>query len=131
MSFTSHLAILASLVTLALTPGCATIGRVGNLTDIACQSTFSQALSSVLVEQDETQEIADSLAERTAKNLSDHGPRPFLVASPSGTDYTFFVQLKKPECLLRLYGRRRGFVSYTNNLTYIATKPLPHCVCSE
>ncbi len=63
--------------------------------------------------------------------LPDYGPRPFLVASPSGTDYTFFVQEKKPICLLRLYGRQKGFWSYTNNLTYIATRPLPNCACSE
>jgi len=109
------------------------VGRIGNLTDMECRSTFSQALSSILVEQDETQVNADNLAERTMKNLQlvDLGPRPFLVAAPSGSDYTFFVQPKKTGCLLRLYGRRRGFMSYTNNLTYIATRPLPQCVCSE
>ena len=59
------------------------------------------------------------------------GPRPFLVASPSGTDYAFFVERKDDACLLRLYGRQKGFVTYTNNLTYIATQPLAPCRCEE
>jgi len=59
------------------------------------------------------------------------GPRPFVVSSSSGADYEFFVQKKKQGCLLRLFGRTKGFTSYTNNLTYIATRPLPGCACQE
>jgi hypothetical protein len=41
------------------------------------------------------------------------------------------VEKKKDACLLRLYGRQKGFVSYTNDLTYIATEPLAPCECEE
>ena len=58
-------------------------------------------------------------------------PRPFLVASSSGTDYSFFVEKKKSGCILRLYGRQKGFVSYTNDLTYIDSRPLSGCACAE
>ncbi len=91
------------------------------------------AIASILVAQGEQPQTADSLADQAVEVIvwADLGPRPFVVASPSGTDYTFFVQLKKSRCLLRLYGRQKGFWSYTNNLTYIATRPLPACLCSE
>lgn len=36
----------------------------------------------------------------------------------------FFVERKGEECLLRLYGRQKGFTRYTNNLTYIRTRDL-------
>jgi hypothetical protein len=133
MSLAPRAVIVASVAALGLTTGCATVARIGNLTEPACQSAFSAALSTILVEQGEKAEMADGLADRAVKNmiLVDLGPRPFFVASPSGTDYTFFVQGKRAGCLLRLYGRQRGFWSYTNNLTYIATRPLPNCLCSE
>jgi hypothetical protein len=120
-------------VTLALAAGCATIGRITNLSDEACATTLSQGVSAILVSQGEKPDAAESLADRATKEIliASLGPRPFVVSSPSGTDYTFFVQLKKSKCLLRLYGRQRGFWSYTNNLTYIATRPLPSCTCSE
>ena len=57
-------------------------------------------------------------------------PRPFVVSSPSGADYGFFVQ-QKSECLLRLFNRQQGFTRYTNNLTYIATRQLDGCQCAE
>jgi hypothetical protein len=41
------------------------------------------------------------------------------------------VEKKKSGCLLRLYGKQKGFTSYTNNLNYIATRPLPDCLCRE
>jgi hypothetical protein len=131
MSFTARAVIVAS-VTLGLA-GCATVARVGNLSDLACQSAFSGAIAGILVEQGEKPETADGLADRAVKKmvLVDLGPRPFFVVSPSGTDYEFFLQAKNAGCLLRLYGRQKGFWSYTNNLTYIATKPVPHCLCAE
>jgi hypothetical protein len=54
-----------------------------------------------------------------------------MVGAPSGSDYAFFVQKKGSECLLRLYGRQKGFVRYTNNMTYIATRKLPPCRCVD
>jgi hypothetical protein len=54
-----------------------------------------------------------------------------MVASPSGADYSFFVERKPDACVLRLYGRQKGFVAYTNNINYIATEPLAPCRCAE
>ena len=90
-------------------------------------------MSLILVAQGEKQEVADKLAESTTTVLltGSLGPRPFLVASPSGADYGFFVEQKSSECLLRLFSRRKGFTLYTNNLTYIATGWLTGCMCAE
>ena len=87
----------------------------------------------MLEAQGETSQMAKPLAESTASALqhSGLGPRPFLVASPSGVDYFFFVQHKGASCVLRLYARQKGFVSYANNLTYIATEQLAPCQCAE
>ena len=68
---------------------------------------------------------------RAPKAVTGIGPRPFLVASPSGADYSFFVQRMDGACALRLYARQKGFVSYTNNITYIATETLGPCRCAE
>lgn len=111
--------------------GCVTVGQV-NLEEPACRNEFSQAIASVLRSQGETAETADRLADGAIRRitLANLGPRPFLIASPSGTDYAFFVQVKGPGCLLRLYGRQKGFWTYTNNLTYIETRQLQPCSCA-
>lgn len=116
-----------------LAAGCATVAQVTTLSQPACAVEFHQGLSTILAEQGEKTETSDALAERVISNLTDGalGPRPFLVSAPSGTDYEFFVQKKSDACLLRLYGRYHGFVAYTNNLTYIATRPLTRCDCAE
>lgn len=116
-----------------LSAGCATVAQVANLTEAQCSASFESELSSILTEQGEKPEGAATLAHRTyvTLTLAALGPRPFLVASPSGTDYTFFIQKKRNHCLLRLYGRQKGFVSYTNNLTYISTRELAGCACQE
>lgn len=113
--------------------GCASVARITNLSEAACGEQVQRGLSDILVEQGESGEVGQSLAQETRSALANRalGPRPFLVAAPSGTDYTFFVQKKADACLLRLYGRQHGFVSYTNNLTYIATRALAGCECSE
>jgi hypothetical protein len=123
---------VAPLVALALLfVGCVTIGRVESLNEPVCHRAFTGALASILEEQGETEEVATTLAAQTAFRLAAGGvgPRPFSVASPTGVDYSLFVQAKKGSCLLRLYGRQKGFVSYTNNATYIATRPLVGCGC--
>jgi hypothetical protein len=125
--------LMAGLAVAALSAGCTTIAQVANLGDAQCNASLESGLVSILNEQGEKDEAAATLAHRTDLMLSaaELGPRPFLVASPSGTDYTFFIQKKRSHCLLRLYGRRKGFVSYTNNLTYIATRELAGCTCRE
>jgi hypothetical protein len=124
-------ATLLASVTVLL--GCATVAQVTNLEEPACRAYVQHALGSILAAQGEPQEAASQCAERAVEAMvrRNLGPRPFLVAAPSGTDYTFFVQKRSEQCVLRLYGRRKGFVSYTNNLTYIATRELGSCVCFE
>jgi hypothetical protein len=125
--------LLASSALAVFSAGCTTIAQVSNLSEAQCDASFESQLSSILTEQGEKDEVVTTLAHRTYLMLTraQLGPRPFLVASPSGTDYTFFVQKKRNRCLLRLYGRQKGFVSYTNNLTYISTRELLGCACQE
>lgn len=125
--------LLPTIIAAMAAASCVSVVRITNLTDSACQASFGTELAAVLVGQGETPENAAALAHRTITILTvaDLGPRPFLVASSSGTDYSFFVEKKKSGCILRLYGRQKGFVSYTNNLTYIDSRPLRGCSCAE
>ncbi|WP_413936729.1 hypothetical protein [Nitrospira sp. BLG_1] len=109
------------------------MATVTNLVDESCRATFIHRLSTMLVHQGEPSATSDALAHKTVFTLTtyDLGPRPFAIAAPSGTDYRFFVDRKGTDCVLILYGRQKGFVSYTNNLTYIATEPLPGCACAD
>jgi molybdate-binding protein len=118
---------------LLLAGGCASVARVTTLSDGACREALAAGFVAALTAQAETRETASRLAREAVDALAsvDMEPRPFLVASPSGTDYAFFVERKDDACLLRLYGRQKGFVSYTNNVTYIATQPLAPCRCEE
>ena len=115
-----------------LEAGCASVAQVTTLSEPRCHESVTSALARVLQAQGETSQVAGQLAESTAIAMQSGGwgPRPFLVASPTGVDYSFFVERKGPSCLLRLYGRQKGFVSYTNNLTYIATEQLAPCECA-
>jgi len=124
--------VLVAVVILVV-GGCTTVAQVTSLSDQNCRHTFVDRMSSILVEQGEKQEVADKLAESTTTVLltCSLGPRPFLVASPSGADYGFFVEQKSSECLLRLFSRQKGFMQYRNNLTYIATGSLTGCMCAE
>ena len=116
-----------------LVGGCASVAQVTSLSDQNCRHTFEDRVSSILVEQGEKQEVAEKLADSTTTVLltGSLGPRPFLVASPSGADYGFFVEQKSSDCLLRLFSRQKGFTRYRNNLTYIATRQLDGCICAE
>ena len=117
----------------AMVIACTSVARLTNLADAPCQASFETEMQAILGGQGETPENAAKLAHRavTILTLGDLGPRPFLVAAPSGTDYSFFVEKTKSGCILRLYGREKGFVSYTNNLTYIDSRTLQGCSCSE
>ena len=125
--------MVCSAIEKALAAGCATVAQVTSLSDQNCRNTFVDRMSSILVEQGEKQEVAEKLAESTTTVLSigSLGPRPFVVASPSGADYGLFVEQKSSECLLRLFSRQKGFTRYRNNLTYIATASLDGCMCAE
>ena len=113
--------------------GCASVAKMTNLSEEACRASFTNHLSAILTAQGETPASSDALATKTASTLItyDLGPRPFAIAAPSGADYRFFIDRKGADCVLTLFGRRKGFVSYTNNLTYIATETLPDCTCTE
>ena len=117
----------------AMVSACTSVARLTNLADASCQASLETEMQAILGGQGETPENATKLAHRavTILTLGDLGPRPFLVAAPSGTDYSFFVEKTKSGCILRLYGREKGFVSYTNNLTYIDSRTLQGCSCSE
>ena len=120
-------------VAILIVVGCTTVAQVTTLSDQNCRHTFVDRMSSILVEEGEKQEIAERLAESTMNVLSTGslGPRPFVVASPSGADYGFFVEQKSSDCLLRLFSRQKGFTRYRNNLTYIGTRQLDGCMCAE
>jgi hypothetical protein len=120
-------------VAILVVGGCTTVAQVTTLSDQNCRHTFVDRMSSILVEQGEKQEVAEKLAESTTIVLSTGslGPRPFVVASPSGADYGFFVEQKPSDCLLRLFSRQKGFTRYRNNLTYIETRQLDGCMCAE
>lgn len=109
------------------------MAQVTNLVDESCRTSFTEQLSKILTNQGESSANSDALANNTVLTLTsyDLGPRPFAIAAPSGTDYRFFIDRKGTDCVLTLYGRRKGFVSYTNNLTYIATELLPGCACAD
>ena len=124
---------LLAAVFILFVGGCTTVAQVTTLSDQNCRHTFVDRMSSILVEQGEKQEVSDKLAESTTTVLLTGalGPRPFLVASPSGADYGLFVEQKSSDCLLRLFSRQKGFTRYRNNLTYIATRSLTGCMCAE
>lgn len=109
------------------------MAQVTNLSEESCRTSFTRHLSTILTHEGEKPVAADALADKTVFTLTtyDLGPRPFVIAGPSGTDYRFFIDRKGADCVLTLFGRRKGFVSYTNNLTYIATEILPGCTCTE
>ena len=125
--------VVVSAHVLLMAGGCTTVAQVTSLSEESCRHTFVDGMSQILVEEGENQEIAAKLAEATVTTLAtgELGPRPFVVSSPSGADYGFFVQQKPTECLLRLFSRQKGFTRYRNNLTYIATRQLDGCQCAE
>jgi len=124
---------IVTAVACALLSGCATVAQVTTLSDSACHDAFASGMTAILLEQQESPPVASQIAYGAAQSIKSGGvgPRPFLLASPSGADYSFFVESKGGECLLRLYGRQKGFTAYTNNITYIGTRPLAPCRCSE
>jgi hypothetical protein len=123
---------VGALMTLAAA-GCVSVAAITNADAPPCAESFEQGLASILEGEGEKPDVAAVLARDSAAALSASGtgPRPFLVSSPSGVDYELFVQKKPSKCLLRLYGRQKGFTRYTNNVTYIATRVLSECTCSE
>jgi hypothetical protein len=113
--------------------GCTTVAQITTVSEPACRQALNDGLARIFEGQGESAAVAQRLAGSTTSSLlsGNLGPRPFVVSSPSGVDYGLFIHLDGASCLLRLFGRQKGFVSYTNNLTYIATEPLAQCRCAE
>lgn len=119
---------------LAAGGGAACSPRVARLTNPAaprCQASLRDAFELILVMQEEQPEVAEAMASSAVQAFTDVdlGPRPFKLSSPSGTDYAFFFDPEAGRCLLRLVGWQKAFVQYANNVTYVATRPLPGCRC--
>ena len=116
-----------------LIAGCTTVAQVTTVSEPACRQALDSGLARIFEAQGESAAVAQQLARSTTSSLAtgNLGPRPFVVSSSSGVDYGLFIQMDGAACLLRLFGRQKGFVSYTNNLTYIATEPLAQCRCAE
>lgn len=123
---------VASIALAAVLGGCTTVGQVRNLDDDACGAAFETGVASILTAQHEAAADAARLGAQARARLTSGalGPRPFALAAPSGTDYFLFVEPAEPVCMLRLYGRQKGFTRYTNNLTWIETRALPGCDCT-
>jgi len=121
-----------ALLVLSFAAGCATVAAVDNAGEEGCGERLEAATADILTEQGEEVGTADALAAQTRMALASGvlGPRPFAISSPSGTDYGFFVEKDAAQCTLHLYARQKGFVSYTNNLTYIESRSLDGCRCS-
>jgi hypothetical protein len=122
-----------ALVVGLVSTGCTSMAQVTTLSNAACYASFQNGITGILIEQKEDPQVASQLAEGTTNALKfgNPGPRPLQLSSSSGADYHFFVERKGDDCLLRLYGRQKGFFTYANNLTYIATQSLAPCQCSE
>jgi hypothetical protein len=129
----AHWPWVLTLTVILMATGCASMAKVTNLSEEPCRTSFTHHLSDILTHEGEKPEAADALASKTVSTLTayDLGPRPFAIAAPSGTDYRFFIDRKGTDCVLTLFGRQKGFISYTNNLTYIATESLPGCACAQ
>jgi hypothetical protein len=132
MRFAGRVASLVSLVALAASAACMSAARATNFEDASCRSTLAKAISTILAGQGEQPEIADWLGADALQGSDPAGLRAkgFSVSSPFGTDYKFILQRKGESCLLRLYRREKGSRSTTNDLTFLATEPLPGCLCS-
>ena len=96
--------------------GCATVAQVTTWSDEACRRQVTDQLHSILADEGERADVAHRVAVNTTVVLSTGSLGP---------------QRKGEDCLLRLYGRRKGFIRYTNNLIYLATRPLDACACAE
>ena len=112
---------------------CAQVVRIDNPEDASCARSIRDETATILLGQGENDTDAAELARRAANPdmLRANGPRPFFLRSPSGSDYGLFVDRRDNACLLRLYMRRRGFSTYTNNLSFIDTRTLTGCGCSQ
>lgn len=112
--------------------GCATVGRP-DLSSQRCGDDLASQVADVLFTQGESRPISDDLANGLTVDLSTGALSPvsFFADSPSGCQYGFAIHHTSEGCVLRLYYRKRPGYEVTNNLTYIATRPLKECACAK
>jgi hypothetical protein len=124
--------VLCAIAALLAVSGCASVGRL-DFTTHECAATFTRQLADILVSQHETERIAQELARDATLALisGEATTAQFFVFSPSGTDYAFFVQHRSSGCVLRLHARRTLHTELSNDLTYIASRPLTGCRCER
>jgi hypothetical protein len=101
--------LLGAALTASLS-GCATVGRP-DLSSERCADDFTRQLSDVI--------------------SGAASPVSFQLESPSGVSYGFTIHHTSQGCLLRLYYQGGPASNVTNNLTYIATRPLARCECAK
>ena len=127
----SYRLFAASCMPLVLAAGCAQVSAVRNPETPACVASLRQAFGDILAAQGEAPQAVAQLVQHGADPvlLRHNGPRPLFLRSPSGIDYGLFFDRRENACLLRLYMRRQGFSTYTNNVTYIDTRTVGGCDC--
>jgi tetratricopeptide (TPR) repeat protein len=122
------------LLIIVLFSGCHQMVGISNLDQATCAKNFQDRLKRVLVRFGEKPEVAERLARSEYNWLlsSNLQARPFLVQSPSGNDYTFFISKEKNYCKMHLVEKSRGFTSLSSNIPpYLASRKLVDCSCEE
>lgn len=111
---------------------CVSVGRITTLGEQPCAEGFQEQLAAIMTEEGENPTAAQKIAAAATLGLQAYpiGKRTFLVQG-ADTDYFFFLQNDDGICLLRLFSKQSGFIVYTNNLTYIATKKIQRCRCED
>jgi hypothetical protein len=98
---------------LALLNGCTTVAQVTTLAEESCRRAMQDQLESILTEEHEPSELANRLAVNTTTVLATGtlGLRPFGISSPSGADYTFFIQPQGRRMSIATVRAAEGFYS--------------------
>ncbi len=108
------------------------LDRGPDLREPACAANFKAQLVSILVQKDESPEVASSLVEETIRSFFDGADlRRFEVSSVSGSTYYFKVQRQSGPCVLRLVHRTRKTAHSSTSYVTFATRPLPDCACND
>lgn len=126
---------LAALLSVTLSAGACSpnVARLLNPEYPRCQRSLREALAITLVGQGETDEVAEKLADDTVQALAavDLGAKPFKVTSPSGVQYGYLFEREDDRCLLRMVAWQLATVQVSDNVRYLASRPLPGCGCRQ
>jgi len=125
---------LPLLLALALLVACSpTVAQILNPGYPRCQKSMREAFAITLVGQGESDAVAEKLADETVRALADAelGAKPFKVTSPSGAQYGYFFEREDDRCLLRMAAVQVGILQVSDNVRFLATRPLPGCGCRQ